>query len=465
MTRTARFLCSLLVLTVVAVPAMAQPGGLKLPPYKRVVLKNGLTLLLMEQREVPLVSFSILVRAGSVNDPPGKEGLASLTAALLRKGTATRTAERFAEQLDFIGGTMGAGASVDSTSVSAEFMKKDLARGLELVSDALLRPAFPADEVRKLVAQRVDGIRSAKDRAGSVLPQYFNAYLFGKHPYGRPTGGDEASVAAISRDDVVKFYEAAYTPGGTVLAVAGDFSAAEMEKQLTTLFGSWAARSAAPLAVTDAPAVKGRRLLLVDKPDSTQTYFRIGNIGIARSNPDRVLIELVNTLFGGRFTSMINTELRIKSGLTYGAGSGFVEWKAKGPFFINSYTQNASTEKALDLTLDVLKRLHQQGVSEDDLASAKAYLKGQFPPEIETSSQLAGAVAELVFNGLDQREIDTYYAKIDAATTADMARVIKQYFPLDDLTFVLIGKAAEIEPMVKKYAPTIDRKSIASAGF
>jgi predicted Zn-dependent peptidase len=224
-------------------------------------------------------------------------------------------------------------------------------------------------------------------------------------------------------------------------------------------------KPAVAVALTDAPPIKGRKLLLVDKPDSTQTYFRIGNIGIARSNPDRVLIEIVNTLFGGRFTSMINTELRIKSGLTYGASSGFVQSKAKGPFFVNSYTSNANTGKALDMTLDVLKRLQDKGISDDDLKSAKAYLKGQFPPEIETADQLAATLAELVFNGLDEREINTYYARIDAATMADINRVIKQYFPLENLVFVLVGKASDIEGLAKKYAPTVDRKSISTAGF
>jgi predicted Zn-dependent peptidase len=274
-------------------------------------------------------------------------------------------------------------------------------------------------------------------------------------------------VASITRDDVVKFYQANYTPGATVMAVVGDFSAADMEKQLAEVFAGWSAKTppASAVAVTDAPAVKGRRLLLVDKPDSTQTYFRVGNVGIARSNPDRVLVEIVNTLFGGRFTSMINTELRIKSGLTYGANSGFVEWKAKGPFYVNSYTSNANTGKALDMTLDVLKRLHEQGVSEDDLKSAKAYLKGQFPPDIETSDQLAGVLAKLVFDGLDEREIDTYYRKIDAATMTDIRRVITQYFPLDNLVFVLVGKASDIEAVAKQYAPVVDRKSISAPGF
>ena len=465
MTRSIRLSIACLLALAVAAPAFAQAAGLSLPPYKRVTLKNGMTLLLMEQREVPIVSFNVVIKAGSVFDPAGKEGVAALTAALLRRGTATRSADQFAEEIDFIGGSLGAGATVDATTLSAEFMKKDLAKGLDLLADAMLRPAFPADEVTKNVKQRVDGIKSAKDRAAGVIGTYFNAYLYGKHPYGRPTGGDEVSLAAIGRDDVARFYQANYTPGGTVLAAVGDFVTADLEKQLAALFGAWSTKPAPAPAVPEAQPVVGSRLLLVDKPDATQTYFRIGNVGIARTNPDRVIVEIVNTLFGGRFTSMINTELRIKSGLTYGAGSSFAEWRARGPFAINTYTRNDATERAIDMTLATLGRLHEKGITDDELKSAKSYLKGQFPPDVETSNQIAAALAELVANGLDEKEISSYYARIDAATMADVNRVIKQYFPRENLVFVLIGKAAEIEGLAKKYAPTVDRKSISAMGF
>lgn len=465
MTGRTRFLLATLLALAVALPAAAQPASLSLPPYKTVVLPNGLTLLLMEQHEVPIVSLNVIVKAGATADPAGKEGVAAVTAALLRRGTATRSADQFAEDLDFIGGSFGAGATVDATVISAEFMKKDLTKGLDLVADALMRPAFTAEEVTKHVTQRVDGIKSAKERAAGVIGTYFNAYLFGAHPYGRPAGGTETSLASITRDDVAKFYGAFYAPGATLMAVVGDFATADMQRQLTALFGAWAAKSAAPIVVKDAPTVTGRKLLLVDKPDSTQTYFRIGNVGISRSNPDRVVIDIVNTLFGGRFTSMLNTELRIKSGLTYGAGSSFAEFKARGPFIINTYTANDTTERAIDLALDTLKRLHESGLTDDEIQSAKTYLKGQFPPEIETSNQLAAALAELAFHGLDRREIDTYYAKVDATTMADVKRVIAQYFPRENLVFVLIGKASEIESVAKKYAPVVDRKLIGTPGF
>jgi predicted Zn-dependent peptidase len=443
----------------------AEDGALKLSPYRKAKLKNGLTLLLMEQREIPLVSFNFVVKTGSTADPAGREGLASLVAELLRKGTKTRSADQISADLDFIGGQLGASAALDYTGGRAEFLKKDLSKGLDLLADAMLNPTFPQDEVSKLLKQRLDGVRAAKDRAQGVIGSYFNAYLFGNHPYGRPTGGDEKTLAAITREDAVRFYETYYTPSNTIFAAVGDFNAAEMERTLAEKFGGWAPKDAPAVNLPEPSPAQGKRLLLVDKPDSTQTFYQIGNLGVARTNPDRVYIRVVNTLFGGRFTSMLNDALRVSSGLTYGARSFFSQNRARGPFVISTYTRNETTEKAIDMTLDILKRLHGQGVSEADLKSAKAYIKGQFPPQIETTDQLASQIAQLEFYGLDEREINDFYSKIDSMTIDDARRVIKQYFPLDNLIFVLIGKAGEIESVAKKYAPKMDTKSINQPGF
>lgn len=448
-----------------AAPASAQGGALKLPPYKKVKLKNGMTVLLMEQHEVPIISLNFILRAGSIADPPGKEGLAAVTSGLLRKGTKTRSADQLSAELDFIGGQLGAGATFDYTTGTAEFIKKDIDKGLDLLSDILLNPTFPQDEVTKLLKQRIDGVASAKDSADAVLGTYFASYLYGSHPYGRPTGGDEKSLAAITRDDVVRFYQTHYAPSGAILAVAGDFNSEEMERRLTEKFGAWATKPAPAINLPEITPAAGKRLLLIDKPDSTQTYFIIGNAGINRMEPDRVYINAINTLLGGRFTSMLNTELRIKTGLSYGAGSSFSERKVRGPFAISTFTQNAKTEEAIDRTLGVLRALHEKGITQQDLDSAKAYIKGIMPTRIETTDQLASTIAQLEFFGLDERDVNDYYAKLDAMTLSDAQRVIKQHFPLENLVFVLIGKSGEIQNVAKKYAPKLDTKSITQPGF
>lgn len=463
-----RTLALIITFSLVAVAMVAQNGAapkLKLPPYTKYKLKNGMTVYLMERHQVPLFSMAFLVRTGTVTDPAGKEGVESLTANLLRKGTATRTADQVSEQLDFLGGQFSADANVDYTRGRAEFMKKDMAEGLDLISDLLMHPNFPQAEVTKLIQQRVDAIKAAKDRAQAVLETYYLAYLYGKHPYGRPENGDENSLRAITREDVVAFHHAHYTPDNTIVAIAGDFSTPEMQELISSKFDTWIGKAPAASPVPEPAPVSGKRLLLVDKPDSTQTYYMVGNLGIARTNPDRVYVDVVNTLFGGRFTSMINSELRIKSGLTYGAASRFVRNKAPGPFYISTFTRNASTEKAIDMTLDVVKRLHEKGLTQEELDSARSYIKGQFPPEIETADQLASLLTTLDFYGLDEREVNELYDRLDRMDLATARRVIQQYFPQENLVFVLIGKASEIEPVVKKYAPQMDKKSITKPGF
>jgi zinc protease len=449
------------VLVCQATPAQS----LHLPPHEKIVLKNGLTVLLMEKRGVPLISMFALVKTGAAADPAGQEGLSSVTAGLLRKGTKTRTSQQFSADLDYIGGSFGADTGSDFTNITAEFLTKDMAKGLELFSDAVLHPTFPQSETDKLLAQSLDGVKSAKDEPQAVLGLYYNGYLYGAHPYGRPSDGDELSLKRIQRDAILKFYETNYTPGNTILGIAGEFDAAEMRKRIEETLGAWPARTVASTSITAVPPAKGKKLLLVDKPDATQTYFAIGNIGTAVNDPDRVAIRVVNTIFGGRFTSELNEALRVESGYTYGASSFFDSRKTPGPFAIFSFTKNETTTPAIDLALQVLDKLHKNGVTEEQLKSAKSYIKGQFPPTIETSGQLARRIVLNEFYGLGDDEVNQLEARVDAVTPAIAKQIIEKHFPQDNLVFVLIGKASAIGPAVKKYADKMDERPISDPGF
>src|SRR3954468_253566 len=407
---------------------VAGEGQLKLPPYSRVVLSNGITALLMEQHEVPIVSFSVLITGGSVEDPPGKEGLASLTAELLRRGTKSRSAEQIASELDFLGGGMDFAAGLDFSAGGAEFLSKDTSAGLALLTDVLFQANFPKEEVDKRIQQRVDELKSIKDEPQSVLTNYFHSFLFSEHPYGRPIDGDEATNAKLTREESIRFYQEHYVSNQIRIAAVGDFTMSEMVQLLQKTVGAPVRTANSATVKVSAPLpAHGRKLLLIDKPDATQSFYVIGNVGISRTNADRVPIQLVNTLFGGRFTSMLNDELRVSSGLTYGARSQFGRYLQPGPFAISSFTQNSSTVQAIDMTLAVLKRLHEKGLSADQLKSAKAYLKGQFPPQVETSDHLAALLTQLDFFGLDAREVDEFFARVDAVTPADCKRVIQKY--------------------------------------
>jgi predicted Zn-dependent peptidase len=418
----------------------------------------------MEKHGVPIVSFHAIVKAGSAAEPADQAGLAGITASLLRKGTQTRTAQQFASDIDFMGGSFDAGSDADYSTVSAEFLTKDLDRGLEIFSDALLHASFPQTEVDKLLAQSIDGVKGAKDQAEAVIFNYYDGYLYGTHPYARP-GGDELTLKKIRRDAIVKFYQTYYVPSNTILAVAGEFNAADLKKELEETLGTWPARTAPPVNIPAATPIKGKRLLLVDKPDATQTYFAIGNVGVTANDPDRVAIRVVNTAFGGAFASMLNTALRIESGYTYGASSFFQNQKAAGPFILYSFTKNETTVPAIDLALKVLDDLHKNGLTAAQLDTAKKYIKGQFPPRIETSGQLASRIATNEFYGLDDNEINQLEARIDAVTLESAKQTIEKHFPKENMVFVLIGKASEIGPAVKKYAEKQDERKISEPGF
>ena len=454
------------ILVSVGVQAQSAPAQIfQLPAFQRVQLPNGLTLLLLEKHELPLISIEVVLRSGSVADPAGKEGVASLTASLLRKGTATRSSEQFSSDLDFIGMQYNAYADQDATHFSADFLKKDLDAALALLGDVLLHPTFPEAEVKKKIAQEQDSIRSAKDEPREVIQLYFMKFLYGDHPYARPSGGDEQSLANITREDLAGFYHRSYTPGNTIVAVAGDFDSASLQSKIAQVFGTWSGNASAPPAVPAPKPVSGKRVLLVDKPDATQTYFMIGNLGIASTNPDRGYIDVVNTLFGGRFTSLFNTELRIKSGYSYGAFSYFNQQRVPGPFIMSTFTKNATTEPAINKDFEVLGRLHKDGFTPEEIASAKTYINGSLPPRYETTPQIARTMTTLELTGITRDQFNQNLVKLQGTSEADAHRVIETYFPSQDYVMVLIGKASEIQKIAAKYAPNVVTKKISDPGF
>jgi zinc protease len=445
--------------------ATAGAQSIKMPPHEKIVLKNGLTVLLMEKHGVPIVSFSALIKSGAAADPAGQEGLASQTADLLRKGTKKRSAQQFAADLDFIGGRFESGAGADFTTISAEFLTKDLNKGLDLFADALLQPTFPQEEVDKSLAQSLDAVKGSKDEPQQVLGVYFYGYLYGGKGYGRAPEGDEVSLKKINRETIMNFYATNYAPGNTILAVSGEFNATELRKKLEDTLGAWPAKPVTQVVIPAVAPAKGKRLLLVNKPDATQTYFAFGNVETAVGDPDRVGIRVVNTIFGGRFTSMLNEAMRVESGLTYGVRSSFDSRKQPGPFGIYTFTKNDSTVQAIDMALEVLQKLHKDGITAEQLASAKSYIKGQFPPTIETSRALAQRIASDEFYGLDDSEVNQLEARIDAVTLETARQVIQKHFPEENLVFVLIGKASAIAPAVAKYADKQDAREISAPGF
>jgi predicted Zn-dependent peptidase len=454
----AGFLLATPIAAVAAAPAT--PGGVRLPEFERVTLANGAELALMPKRDTPLVAMNIVVRGGSLADAPGREGSAALLAELMQKGAGSRDGAQFAEAIENVGGLLTLTAGAESLSLGASFLARDVGLMIELASDALLRPRLSATEFDKVRDRAIQSIAAAKDAdPRALVGEYGDAWLFRGHLYGRPVGGSEESLAAVTLEDLKRHYEEQVRGDRLIVAVVGDFDPADMRRRLESAFGSLGRAAAAVPVATRAPTVEGRRVLLVDKPGATQTYFWLGNVGASRTDPDRTAQAVVNTVFGGRFTSMLNTELRIKSGLTYGASSSFDRLAQPGSFRITSFTATESTVQALDLAFATLDRLHAEGIDAATLESSRTYMLGQFPPSIETNGALAARLADLLMYGLGRDDVDDFAARVDAVDGAAAQRIIGQSFPQSrNLAIVLVGDAARIRGQVGKYGPVIEMK-------
>lgn len=456
--RSAAILAGALIMN--AALAADAPVGVKIPAHQRFVLPNGLTILLVPKKEVPLIAFSGFVRGGALADPAGKPGVASLVAGLLDRGAGKRSAFEFADAVEGVGGSFNASAGAESISVSGQFLARDRALMIELLADALMRPRFDADEFAKYRDREIEFIKSAKDSDPSqLLPEYGRAMLFGSHPYGRPQGGSERSLAAITQSDVVSYHAANFGADRATLVFAGDLDPKWMKQALTQAFRGWAKSKSTLPRLEPAPRVSGRRVLLVDAPGSVQTYFWLGNVGVDKRYSGRPALDLVNTLYGGRFTSILNTELRIKSGLSYGASSVFVRGTVPGQFEIHSFTQTENTGKALDLTLETLDKLKHDALEPAMLESARAYVLGQYPLRLETAAHWASTLADLEFYGLGKDYIEGYGPALSRVDLAETAAVTADAFPRStDLQIVLIGDASKIRDMAAKYGPVTEMK-------
>ncbi|MDJ1500624.1 pitrilysin family protein [Xanthocytophaga agilis] len=445
--------------------AQTKAAEYKLPGYEKFVLSNGLTVYLMEQHEVPVINVAAIVPAGAIYDG-SQAGLASLTATALKHGTKNYTKTKLEEELDFVGATLATQATKEYASLSAGFAAKDQTKVLPLIKEVLVNPTFDAAEFEKEKKRMLTNLERAKESPRSVMGSYWSAFLYKDHVYANPVTGKVSTVGQLQVADVQKFYQANYIPNGSAIAIVGDFKAKDMKAQISKLFADWKKGTSAQknLAASVVTAPTGNNVLLINKDDARETTFYIGGVGIKRDNPDYVAIEVVNTVFGGRFTSWLNDELRVNSGLTYGASSRFLPLKNAGTFYISTFTANKTTEPTIDKALEVLNRLHTTGIDETTLQSAKNYVKGQYLPDYETAGQLAGLLTEMFWYGFNESFINSFQANVDQLTTAKAKEIVAKYFPKDKLQFVLVGKAEEIKKIAEKYGP-VTEKQIKADGF
>ena len=432
-------------------PAPGPTPALSLPAPQKFTLANGLRVWLLEQHEVPLVQANLVVLSGASADVPGQFGAAAMTAAMLDEGAAGRAALAIADEVEFLGATLSTSASFDASAVRLSTPAAKLGDALGLMATVALTPDFPTEELERLRTERLTGLLQARDDPAALVGLAFPRLLFGpEHRYGTSAGGTETSLKALGVTELRTFHRSHYRPDNAVLIVVGDTTPAALRPLVEANFGAWKADgpAAPPFPVRVSPQPGKRQIFLVDKPGAAQSQIRIGLVGVPRSTPDYIALDVLNTVLGGSFTSRLNTNLRETHGYSYGAMSRFDMRRAAGPFFATAGVQTDKTADALKEFFNELNAILRP-VPADELARFRNYAALGFAGEFETSSQLAGKLEEVAVYGLPDDVFSTYVGAVQAVTSADLTRVAKQYLLLDRMAVVVVGDRATIEAPIR----------------
>ncbi len=420
----------------------------------RQEVPNGLVWLFSEQTNLPLVTLNLLIKAGTLRDPQGKEGLANLTALMLLQGTKKRSATQIAQELDFLGAKLSAHGEDDYALVSLSVLKKDLAAGLGLLEDVLKHPAFAPTELRRKVTQLQASFKSDEDDPGVVAARTFKQRLFGKNPYGHPSKGTPAGLAAITVDDLKQFHARYYRPNNAILSLAGDITQAEAERWVKQIFGPWEPAPIPELKVPPPPTLNQPETVIVDK-NITQANIIWGHLGISRGNPDFYAFQVMNYILGGGgFASRLMDNVREQRGLAYSVSSGFDPGLEPGAVTVSLETKNASAGEAVDQILKEIERIRTAPVSAQELADAKSYLIGSFPRKMDSLSKRAWLLNYVEFYGLGLDYPWRYPALIQDLTPADIQKVAEKYLHPKKYLLVVVGNQSEMPKMPGVAAPS-----------
>jgi predicted Zn-dependent peptidase len=433
-----------------APPRPGPPPAVNLPEIQKRTLSNGLAVWIVELHEVPVVEVDLIVRSGSSADPAQRHGLASLTADMLDEGAGSRDALAIADAVDYLGASLSTSTSFDASAVRLYVPVARLSGALAIMADVALRPSFPAKELERLRQERLTDLIQVADDPASLVRVAFPRLVYGAaHRYGTSAVGTAASIRAITLAELKEFHARSYQPSNAALLVAGDVKADAAVALLERTFGGWKAgtKAAAP-AVPPPSQLETRRVYIVDKPGAAQSQIRIGWVGVPRSTPDYFSIMVMNTILGGSFTSRLNQNLREEHGYAYGAGSGFDMRAGPGPFFAAAGVQTDKTAEALREFFNELNGIREP-VPAEELQKAKNNIALGFPSELETTSQIAGHLAQMFVYGLPADYFSTYVPRVQAVTAGDVHRVAQKYIQPDKFAVVVVGDRKAIEAGIK----------------
>jgi zinc protease len=440
--------------TATATKPRPKLAGLRLPELQERTLPNGLRIIAARRGPIPLAAIRLVIRGGATCDPDGKHGLTDFMAKLLRRGTKSLRAEEIDEAVEFIGASLGIGVGEDFMSLRVTAPSEHMEAMLEVLGQLVREPTFPEAEVESSRNRTLAQLANDLDDPGLLADRAMARALWGDHPYGHDVVGSTAQVKTFTRDDVVRQHQAAMGPKVAMLLAVGELEPERLFAAAEKAFGSWTGGPEAPrVASPRERAVMHGKIVIVDKPDQTQTQVRLGALAFRRGHADHVAAHVVNAALGGGFTSRLVEEVRVNRGLSYGVGSAFDTLHAGGSFQISTFTKTETTREILDVTLGEVEKLRKKGVPAAELARTQTYLAGLYPLRTETNEAIAGGIADIQLYGLPPNWIESFREWIHAVTPKQAAEVARRWFLPDGCAFSLVGRADAIAKQVKGLGP------------
>jgi predicted Zn-dependent peptidase len=415
------------------------------PEFHDEMLPSEIRLVTAPVKKLPLATVLVVIDAGSVNEPRGKEGIAALTAGGLIEGTNRLDGAALAEKFEQLGTSLESGADWDSAVVKITTMSDKLEEAAQLLGDVISSPVFPEREVERLKAERLAEILQLESEPRGLADEKFSEFLYAPESrYSRPDEGSTESVSALSREDVHQFYRSNYRSGATTVIVAGDVTPEQARTMVMGAFQRWPAGSVQKPQLTTAARSNSRRIHIVHKPEAPQSELRVGHVGLPRKHPDFFPTLVMNAVLGGLFGSRINLNLREAHGYTYGASS-YYDWRrGAGPFVVSTAVESEVTAPALTEIFSEIDRVRSEKISEAELSLARDYLEGVFPIRYETTAAIASALATLVIHGLPAEYYDTYRKNVHSVSTAAVLEAARLHLHPAELQTVVVGDAKRI---------------------
>lgn len=440
----------LLALILVALPGAALAQQVQLPPITRRELSSGAHLVLMPYHRAPTVTVIAVFEGGEATDPDGKAGAVHLMADTLRKGTATRSAEQLAEEIDFLGGSLSCSSGLDSVAVALSVMTRDVDAGLALMADAVRSAAFPDKEVEQARDLAMADLQALPESPEDILDRALTQAAFPGHPYGMlPT---MASLHAITRQDVLNAYQAIVTPAHMTIVAVGDFKPDDMAAKLKTRFGDWSTNTT-PVATITPPAPPVPHIIVVDKPDATQTQAAFVWPGFRRNDPDHTTATVASAMLGGTFTSRLVQEVRVRRSLTYGIGLAFRCKQAGGIALITTFTRTESTRQLVNTVRETMTKAVANGFTDEEMTRVRGYLAGAFAVDVQAPTSIAKRLADIALYHLPNDTLNKTLERQKAVTQSAASSLVKRYLDPKAWTIVLVGKADAIMKQMEGLGP------------